>query len=153
MYSETCNKWFRYKGWKEVSQNKRPAEKRSNRNKQFSLSTFVPSLRRQLNSNPVLMKAVSALELFNLLCGVDNIAGLSSTWAYYSILYVTSSTFNCSFDLTYFRLKCFLLFLLYLCMHPTVRTWRISIIYNVISRYLKKILIFCGGFSCSLINP
>lgn len=154
MYSETCNQWFKYKGWKEVSQNKRPAEKRSNRNKQFSLSTFVSYLRRQLNSDPVLMKAVSALELFNLLCGVDNIAGLSSTWTFY-----VGVLFNLIRHQFYPQTAVFIwpvsswngFYPLYLCMHPTARIWRTSIIYNIISRYLK-ILIFYGGFSCTLIN-
>lgn len=70
---------FNTKGEKKYYKIRDQLKKRSNRNGQFSLSTFVPYPRRQLNSNPVLMKAVSALELFNLLCGVDNIAGLSST--------------------------------------------------------------------------
>lgn len=102
-------------------------QKRNNRNKQFSLSTFVPYLRRQLNSNPVLMKAVSALELFNLLCGVDNIAGLSSTWTFYVVV-----LFNLIRHQFYPETAVLIwpvsslngFYPLYLCMHPTVRIWR-----------------------------
>lgn len=128
-------------------------KKRSNRKGQFSLSTFVPYLRRPLNSNPGLMKAVSALELFNLLCGVDNIAGLSSTWTFYvGVLFnLIRHQFYPYTAVSIWPVSSWNGFYpLYLCMHPTVRIWRTTIIYNIISRYLK-ILIFYGGVSCSLV--